>query len=262
MPEIVEVKIMSEYINKVCRNKYFTNVKKSDISKNSKIILPFSKFKIQSESYGKELKLILKENKKIINIYFNLGMCGYWQMMKKDNIKKHTHLLFECNDNVLGFVDPRRFGTWRIGSDWSNNRGISVDSWIYEMNLFLKYLNCAINHQSCVKIFNQPIYKLMLNQKYFNGIGNYLRSEILYRADINPFLPAKQAISSHLINVMKQVIKESYELGGGQLKDWNNPFGADEKNFNEWIQCYGKLDKIKDSGRRFWFNPKYRKYYE
>ena len=28
---------------------------------------------------------------------------------------------------------------------------------------------------------NKPICEVMLNQKYFNGIGNYLRAEILYR---------------------------------------------------------------------------------
>ena len=29
--------------------------------------------------------------------------------------------------------------------------------------------------------FDQPICEVLLNQKYFNGIGNYLRAEILYR---------------------------------------------------------------------------------
>ena len=30
-------------------------------------------------------------------------------------------------------------------------------------------------------VFNKPICEVLLNQKYFNGIGNYLRAEILYR---------------------------------------------------------------------------------
>ena len=29
--------------------------------------------------------------------------------------------------------------------------------------------------------FNKPICEALLNQKYFNGIGNYLRAEVLYR---------------------------------------------------------------------------------
>jgi len=30
-------------------------------------------------------------------------------------------------------------------------------------------------------IFNKPICEVLLNQKYFNGIGNYLRAEVLHR---------------------------------------------------------------------------------
>jgi endonuclease VIII-like 1 len=30
-------------------------------------------------------------------------------------------------------------------------------------------------------VFNKPICEVLLNQKYFNGIGNYLRAEICYR---------------------------------------------------------------------------------
>lgn len=29
--------------------------------------------------------------------------------------------------------------------------------------------------------FDRPICEALLNQKYFNGIGNYLRAEILFR---------------------------------------------------------------------------------
>lgn len=31
------------------------------------------------------------------------------------------------------------------------------------------------------RVFDKPICEVMLNQKYFNGVGNYLRAEILYR---------------------------------------------------------------------------------
>ena len=38
----------------------------------------------------------------------------------------------------------------------------------------------------------------MLNQKYFNGVGNYLRAEVLYRAGVPPFVKARDALQ-HLI---------------------------------------------------------------
>lgn len=33
-------------------------------------------------------------------------------------------------------------------------------------------------------VFKKPICEVMLNQAYFNGIGNYLRAEILYRYEL------------------------------------------------------------------------------
>jgi formamidopyrimidine-DNA glycosylase len=36
--------------------------------------------------------------------------------------------------------------------------------------------------------FSKPICEVLLNQKYFNGIGNYLRAEILHRYVLNFYL--------------------------------------------------------------------------
>ncbi len=36
-------------------------------------------------------------------------------------------------------------------------------------------------------VFSRPVCEVLLNQQYFNGIGNYLRAEILFRAGIPPF---------------------------------------------------------------------------
>jgi endonuclease VIII-like 1 len=113
----------------------------------------------------------------------------------------------------------------------------------------------------------------MMDQKYFNGIGNYLRAEILHRANVNPFLPASEIITYHLLELCHDVCQESYLVGGGELKDWDNPFKRgygrgriNEKmgkladtSFRDWLQCYGKSGhSIEDSkGRRFWFDKKW-----
>ena len=75
---------------------------------------------------------------------------------------------------VLSFVDYRRFGRWEVGADWSRDRGPDL-MWEYEKfreNVLTNLKNAA---------FNRPICEVLLNQKFFNGIGNYLRAEILYR---------------------------------------------------------------------------------
>lgn len=37
------------------------------------------------------------------------------------------------------------------------------------------------------KAFDRPICEALLDQRFFNGIGNYLRAEILYRSASRPW---------------------------------------------------------------------------
>jgi endonuclease VIII-like 1 len=100
-----------------------------------------------------------------------------------------------------------------------------------------------------------------MNQTYFNGIGNYLRAEILHRLDINPFQRGSELSQSEiheLIIMCHLCVRDAYVLGGGQLKDWHNPNGTDGSTFNEWMKCYGILSSVVDkTGRRFWFDSKW-----
>jgi endonuclease VIII-like 1 len=256
MPEISEVRIMSEYINQVSQNKTFINIKKSEVSKiKTNLDSDWSAgFKLKSESRGKELILMLEGfNKSLLT---NMGMSGNWVFIKNKIIPKHAHLIFETNDGAsLCLVDVRRFAKWKWSETWSENRGPDP------VKEYLKFKENILDNLN-KKDFQKPIYELMMNQKYFNGIGNYLRSEILYRVNDNPFLDSKEFITKNpnLFDVCKDVILESYVLGGGQLKEWVNPFNEDKITFSEWLKCYGKKNMstiIDKNNRKFWYNPKF-----
>jgi len=109
------------------------------------------------------------------------------------------------------------------------------------------------------KIFDKPICELLMNQKYFNGIGNYLRAEILYRADVNPWTPAREAIKNGKLLALCRIIPmEAYKIGGGSIRDWKNPYGDQQLTMDRWLQCYGKeASTVDGTGRKLWFNSKY-----
>ena len=54
-----------------------------------------------------------------------------------------------------------------------------------EYNEFVDNIKKGFSKKSSLKTFQSPISEVLLNQKYFNGIGNYLRAEILLRANIH-----------------------------------------------------------------------------
>ena len=81
-----------------------------------------------------------------------------------------------------------------MNEDWSSDRGPCV---ITESQLFRQNV---LNHLDD-KAFDRPLCETMLNQKYFNGVGNYLRAEVLYRLKIRPFEKARTVLAPLAVKV-------------------------------------------------------------
>ena len=60
--------------------------------------------------------------------------------------------------------------------------------------------------------FNRSICEVLLNQKFFNGIGNYLRAEILFRLGIAPFEVARKVLEPIKDQEESGVKKEGQDL--------------------------------------------------
>lgn len=277
MPELAEVKIMSEYINDVCKNQAFTIMsfsenawkRKMGITQDSDLQI----FEINAESRGKELMLhIIQGGERYMSISCAMGMTGNWIFCDSKINIKHTQMTFTAvGGNSLHLVDMRHFARWKVAENWSDKRGPCP---LTEFEEFVKNIDRGIIKSP--KTFAKPICEVMMDQKWFNGIGNYLRAEILYRLKdkVNPFSSAADVIKStpEILEMCHEIVEESYYAGGGELKDWDNPYTRgyglgriNEKkkkdvpvNFREWLRCYQKGSSVIDSKkRRFWFSPIY-----
>jgi formamidopyrimidine-DNA glycosylase len=79
------------------------------------------------------------------------------------------------------------------------------------------------------KLANTTICEFLLDQKYFSGIGNYLRAEILYYAQINPYRPPPSLTldeSVKLFNMALFIINKSFNEGGHTSSDFFDLDGA------------------------------------
>lgn len=253
MPELAEIKIMSEYINNVCYGEDFTSICVSEeVAKRLSLVQPtdLQIFSISAKARGKELMLTLSSGIHQHSLSISMGMSGHWTLCRGE-VPKHTHLKFKSiGGNCLCLVDARRFAKWKWSSSWSINRGPCP---VIEPDLFTKNIFSNLKKAA----FDKPIHLMLMDQRYFNGIGNYLRSEILCRANQDPFQCSREAILNNpaILELCKQIPFEAYVIGGGQLKDWKNPFDVPEDGFSSWIKCYGKSDcSILDkNGRTFWY---------
>ncbi|NWY41085.1 NEIL1 Endonuclease, partial [Sylvia atricapilla] len=237
-------------------------------------------YSISAIARGKELRLTLSAldpaaGPPAQDLVFRFGMSGSFRLCPAAELPRHAHLRFltrESPPRALCFVDPRRFGSWRLGAAWQPERGPCVVS---EYQAFRENVLKNLDDRA----FDKSICEALLNQKYFNGIGNYLRAEILFRLKIPPFEKARTVLEAlkeqeqrkkdPSLTLSKKVklrqenpdllelchtVPMEVILAEKQLFD---PEHSDNyAAFKNWLQCYlvPGMSSLRDrSGRTIWF---------
>ncbi|NWR78676.1 NEIL1 Endonuclease, partial [Centropus unirufus] len=236
---------------------------------------------VRAAARGKELRLTLSplspssSSSSPLHLVFRFGMSGSFRLCPAARPPRHAHLVLRTGERPprsLCFVDPRRFGSWRLGAGWQPGRGPCV---ITEYRAFRE--NVLKNLDD--KAFDKPICEALLNQKFFNGIGNYLRAEILFRLKIPPFEKARTVLEALKDQELERRKKNSSLTLSKKLKLKREnpdllelchtvPMEVIEKNlldldhldnyaaFKDWLQCYmvPGMNTLRDrSGRTIWF---------
>jgi|688.fasta_scaffold16082_10 endonuclease VIII-like 1 len=268
MPELAELAIMSDFVNKISESVIFEKLEKSEVSKVKTDLseMNFSQFTVSAKSRGKEMILEFFKYSSTDTVPFHkkllmtMGMSGNWKAGKE--VPKHSHLYMRghlksdpSQQVYLCMVDVRRFAKWTWKEEFSQNRGPCP---VKDHEKFKAHFH---ENVKLLKRNLRPILDVMMDQAIFNGIGNYLRAEILYRADVNPFLTfseISQEETERILDLCKVCPIEAYQLGGGQMKDWKNSFQVEAQSFSEWMKMYQKGKKIFDAGKRvFWYDGKW-----
>lgn len=259
MPELAELRLTADYINEAAGDVKFIAAKKNPEHKGEELDIPFKKFKIRAQARGKELVvgILDRYSDQILPIRWTMGMSGYFKLTNTGNEPKHAHMIFYTDDGCsLSFVDVRRFGKWKSGVWWNKDRSPDPTT---EFTEFKENILNNLNRAA----FKKPIYETLMDQKFFNGIGNYLRAEILYRIPtLHPATTGREAIESHpeILDLCRDIPNMAYIKGGGSIKDWVNPFTGAKEIYENFMICYGRKGMgqlIDRNGRRFWFDPKW-----
>ncbi|NXM77533.1 NEIL1 Endonuclease, partial [Serilophus lunatus] len=238
-------------------------------------------YRISAIARGKELRLTLSALDPAAalsqDLVFRFGMSGSFRLCPAADLPRHAHLRFltrESPPRALCFVDARRFGSWRLGDAWQPERGPCVVS---EYQAFRE--NVLKNLDD--KAFDKPICEALLNQKYFNGIGNYLRAEILYRLKIPPFEKARTVLEalkdqqresqkkdptltlSKKVKLMRENLDllelchtVPIEVIRAEEQQFDPEHSDNYATFKNWLQCYlvPGMSSLRDhSGRTIWF---------
>ena len=274
MPEGPELQLASTFVNEVSEGRLFGGpVQKSPVSKSCDVDFTSPTYSITSESRGKELALTLscqKDARNQLRLLFRFGMSGRFVFGPATDLHKHAHLNFfttataasDSADTVyaLSFVDPRRFGSWQVTDGWGKDRGPDP---MLEYGAFRSNVLGNLDDTA----FKKPICEAMLNQKYFNGIGNYLRAEILHRSQIPPFMRARDVLAplkdadscsepSDILQLCHSAPLEVVKLGK-YISTYTQEEDMQDSPFRRWLQCYLNplmRNMVDHNGRTIWFS--------
>jgi len=254
---------MSNFLNDKVGQCDVVKIEKSPMSKNDKCdfsVFDNKKWKLKSSHRGKEMIIKLTSGLETHSIKVNFAKIGsleYFPIDKidKEYLDKRGMIRFYTEDTVYFISDFSRYVIWRWSDEWDTRRSPDVFVEHNDWRDFM-YKNRKIPY------FNRPVFDILTDQRFFNGIGNFTRSEILARTRFSPFTHFSEILSTDVLRddfflIVKETMTELAELGGMQFKHWINPYGVNKDKFNIWIRCYNKIPHTyytKDSrGRIFWF---------
>ena len=218
MPEVKEIRKYADFIRDKIQNKKIIDIKIHN--GRYKLHGPFEKYSIikrrlplkvlNVKTKGKFLYIIFEND---IYMFSTMGLSGGWcylkngstkyefsknmedyaKFMSNDKIKlymkhsiDHLNVEFIIKGGSLFFFDMLSFGTLKvvINKDALQQKLKKIGPDIMEPSTDFTLFRNKIKNP---KNLNKSIGIVLMDQKVISGIGNYLRSDILYISKINPF---------------------------------------------------------------------------
>lgn len=159
-------------------------------------------------------------------IIIGFGLTGGFTYTKGDHSR--IEFIFANKDGQLTslyYDDMRNFGNFQFATRESLNTKLGT----LGPDIFTITLDELTEQLAISSIQKHEIVKALLNQKVIAGIGNYLRAEILYEANIDPSTKVQDMDSDQieaLHSAILKIAKEVMDAGGSpNYEDLNNESG-------------------------------------
>ena len=240
MPEGPEVKRIALDLSECTTGRYLQTVivisgryLKKKIDGYEKLIEGLPARVVGVGCHGKFLYLLMSNG---VNIWSTLGMTGRWA--DRQSKYSRVRLEFKCGTCVY-FDDIRNFGTLKF---------------VYGPNLLQERLEkfgpdmlsedvSPLRFISCLRKKDKwNITKAVMDQTIIAGVGNYIKAESLWLADINPHSTVKDLTDGELMllnEAIKEVMRASYSSGGATFLTHKN-FSDEKGDYSSRFLCYNR----------------------
>jgi formamidopyrimidine-DNA glycosylase len=178
----------------------------------------------------------------------------------------HERAIVELDDGTrLAYRDVRRFGTWLVLEE------AELEPYLATKNgpepLGSRFTARWLGSQLARR--HAPLKAVLLDQRVVAGLGNIYADEALWRAQLNPLLPAKSLTDeevARLTRAVRAALRAGIERQGSTLRNYSAPDGA-SGSMQEEFRVYGRdgepcrrcgstIVKTRVGGRGTWFCPR------
>jgi len=261
MPESAEAKRIAELLAEKVSSKKLINIDILSGRYTKKDPSGFVEFKdimpiniVGAGVHGKFIYMILEGG---ASIWSSLGMTGYWSQTKT----KHSRISLQLNDCELFFNDVRNFGTIKFVGNKNEliKKLQSLGPDMATSNISDDELKDRLMSMRAEKTVAQAI----MDQNVIAGVGNYIKSEALYRARISPHRlinELKDDEISALNTSIKYIIGKSYNIKSkmtmNDFDNYNDPkYNIEMSVYSQKEDIYGHeviKEKTKDGRNTYW----------
>ncbi len=214
MPEVCEVALTAEILLKYLKNKILISLDfvSGRFARNAPVgfedfnkALPLEVVDINSKGKFLWFDLVDPHDKKLHWYIWNtLGLTGMWSFFEP---KYERAIMAFKGNKVVYFSDMLNFGTFKFSSDINK-----LDAKIEKLTP--DFLKDSFDLSS-ITSYHEPVIKILMDQKKVgSGLGNYLATEVLYRAKISPHRLGNKLSKediNHLVYWIKYMTKLCYK---------------------------------------------------
>lgn len=232
MPEVAEAAVIADSLNESLQGSHLLNVTTED-GKILQSLPDFEEAPLLESVYSAGKKAVFRLQPPDADDYVlvvSLGMTGRF-LFEEGKYTRFALTFIDSNDEeiTLYYDDSRGIGSKaeflpestfiaraekEFGPDPLKDTELPLEDWMKALGY----------PKSRARISN-----VLKDQSKIHGVGNYLRSEILYLAGISPYRELNTLSEEEfeaLIDAMLTIVKEAYESGGFSMRDYYRPDGS------------------------------------